>query len=140
MAKRHVAAAFSVLLLTLAGVLPTLSYAAGDASELMTAVKNVASQADKFRALMANLNANQFRVVNVQSVIGAGDQASYKASLKKNAADISDLRDTLTHTTVTGTDGVVVPLRKVLLGKNVSIEQVVGVYVGGDGQITLFYQ
>jgi hypothetical protein len=90
--------------------------------------------------MMSNLNASQFHVVNVRNVLSSGDEAAFKASIKKNAGDISDLRDTLTHTTVTGDDGVVVPLRKVLLSKNITIDQVVGVYVGGDGQITLFYQ
>lgn len=139
MARRHISV-FSTLLLALALVPAAPVLAAGGSVELIAAVKNVSSQADKFRGMMSNLNASQFHVVNVRNVLSAGDEAAYKASVKKNATDISDLRDTLTHTTVTGEDGVVVPLRKVLLGKNVTIDQVVGVYVGGDGQITLFYQ
>jgi hypothetical protein len=140
MAKRRVAAAFSTLLLTIA-LWPTAhAVAAGGSSELIAAVKNVSTQSDKLRSMMSNLNAGQFHVVNAQSVLSASDEAAFKASVKKNATDISDLRDTLTHTTVTGADGVVVPLRKVLQSKNVSIDQVIGVYVGSDGQITLFYQ
>jgi hypothetical protein len=140
MAKRHVAAAFPVIILVLASAFVTPAYAAGDSSELMTAVKNVSAQADKFRSMMSNLNASQFHVVNVASVMNPGDQSSYQSSLKKNASEISDLRDTLTHTTVTGDDGVVVPLRKVLVTKNVTIDQVIGVFVANDGQITLFYR
>jgi hypothetical protein len=131
---------FSLLLLALALALPARIFAAGASGELIAAVKNVSSQADKLRSMMSNLNASQFHVVNVRNVLSSGDEAAFKSSVKKNASDISDLRDTLTHTTVTGDDGVVVPLRKVLLGKNITIDQVVGVYVGGDGQITLFYQ
>jgi hypothetical protein len=138
MARRHVAV-LSTLLLALA-LVPGPIFAAGGSGEVIAAVKNVSSQADKFRGLMSNLSAGQFHLVNVRNVLSSGDEAAFKASIRKNATDISDLRDTLTHTTVTGDDGVVVPLRKVLLGKNVSIDQVVGVYVGGDGQITLFYQ
>jgi hypothetical protein len=131
---------FSLLLLALALALPARIFAAGASGELIAAVKNVSSQADKLRSMMSNLNASQFHVVNVRNVLSSSDEAAFKSSVKKNASDISDLRDTLTHTTVTGDDGVVVPLRKVLLGKNITIDQVVGVYVGGDGQITLFYQ
>jgi hypothetical protein len=138
MARRPVAV-FSTLLLALA-LVPGPLFAAGNSGEVVAAVKNVSSQADKLRSMMSNLSASQFHVVNVRSVLSSGDETAFKTSLKKNATDISDLRDTLTHTTVTGDDGVVVPLRKVLLTKNVTIDQVVGVYVGGDGQITLFYQ
>jgi hypothetical protein len=138
MAIRQVSV-FSTLLLVIAVALPSAVFAAGS-GELIAAVKNVSSQADKFRGMMSNLNASQFHVVNVRNVLSAGDEAAFRASIKKNAGDISDLRDTLTHTTVTGDDGVVVPLRKVLLSKNITIDQVVGVYIGGDGQITLFYQ
>jgi hypothetical protein len=138
MARRPVAV-FSTLLLALA-LAPGPLYAAGGSGEVIAAVRNVSSQADKLRGMMSNLSASQFHLVNVKTVLSSGDEAAFKTSLKKNATDISDLRDTLTHTTVTGDDGVVVPLRKVLLTKNVVIDQVVGVYVGGDGQITLFYQ
>ena len=140
MAIRHVAAAFSVVFLAFAIAAPICASAAGGSGELIAAVKNVSTQSDKLRSMMSNLNANQFHLVNVRNVLSAGDEAAFKASLKKSAGDISDLRDTLTHTTVTGDDGVVVPLRKVLLGKNVAIDQVIGVYVGSDGQITLYYQ
>jgi hypothetical protein len=138
MARRH-GAVFSTLLLALT-LVPAPLFAAGGSGELIAAVKNVSSQADKFRGMMSNLSASQFHVVNVRNVLSSADEAAFKSSLRKNATDISDLRDTLTHTTVTGDDGVVVPLRKVLLSKNITIDQVVGVYVGGDGQITLFYQ
>src|SRR5690242_13324439 len=113
MAKRHVAA-FSVLLLAFALAVPIAAAGAGS-GELIAAVKNVSTQADKLRSMMSNLNANQFHLVNAHNVLTAGDEAAFKSSLKKSSGDISDLRDTLTHTTVTGDDGVVVPLRKVLL-------------------------
>lgn len=140
MAQRRIAASFSTLLLILALFPAAHAIGAGGSGELIAAVKNVSTQADKLRSMMSNLNANQFHVVNARSVLSASDEAAFKTSVKKNATDISDLRDTLTHTTVTGEDGVVVPLRRVLQSKNVSIDQVIGVYVGGDGQITLFYQ
>jgi hypothetical protein len=111
-----------------------------DSGQLMVAMKSMPAQADKFRSMMADLNASQFKLVSVQSAIASGDEALLRSSLKKNASGIADLRDTLNHTTVTGSDGVVVPLKKVLMAKNVSIDQIVGVYVGGDGSITLFYQ
>jgi hypothetical protein len=138
MAKRHIATALSALFLVLALCGP--GYAAGGSTQLMNAVANVSTQADKFRSMMANLSANQFHLVNARSVLGTSEEPLFRASLKKNASDISDLRYTLTHTTITGDDGVLVPLRKVLQQKNVLVDQVIGVYVGADGQITLFYQ
>jgi hypothetical protein len=139
MANRHAAAALSILMFVLAGTALS-ARAAGGTTDLLAAVRNVSSESDKFRSMMANINANQIHLVNVQSVMSSGDEAAYRSALKKNASDISDLRDTLNHTTVTGTDGVLITLRKLLLQKNVTIDQVTGVYVGGDGQITLFYQ
>lgn len=138
MRNQLVAAAFSVLL----GLSITAVPAGAEASsgQLIAAVKNVSTQADKLRSMMSNLNASQFHLVNARNVLSSSDETAYRSSMKKNAADISDLRDTLTHTTVTGDDGVVVPLRKVLLGKNISVNQIIGVYVESDGQITLFYQ
>jgi hypothetical protein len=137
MERRHFAAAFALLCLLAA--IP-LTVKGADSSQLMVALRTMPAQADKFRSMMSNLNASQFRLVSVQSAMSAGDEAAFKTSMKKNAGDLADLRDTLQHTTVTGADGVVTPLKKVLLAKNVSIEQVIGVYVAGDGQITLFYQ
>jgi hypothetical protein len=136
MKKRQLLAAFWLLGFLLAAA--PLPVRASDSEQLMTALKAMPAQADKFRSLMSNLNASQFHLVNASSII-AGDQA-YQSSLKKDASQISDLRDTLSHTTVTGSDGVVVPLRKILSTKNITIEQVIGVYVGSDGQITLYYQ
>ncbi len=105
--------------------------AAGSA-DLAVAVKNMPAQSDKFRSMMSNLSVTQFHFVNV-----AGEVDS--ATLHKNASAIADLRDTLGHATLTDNEGVVVTLRKVLQSKNLSVDQVVGIYVGG-GQITLFYQ
>jgi len=72
--------------------------------------------------------------------MSASQAAAYKAALRKNASDISDLRDTLNHTTVTGTDGVLVTLPRLLKRQNIAIDQIIGVYVGAGGDITLFYQ
>lgn len=139
MAKRHAAAALSILMFVLAGnALPV--HAAGNTSDLLAAVRNVSSESGKFRSMMANINASQIHLVNVQSVMTSSDEAEYRSAIRKNASDISDLRDTLNTTTVTGNDGVLITLRKLLLQKNVTVDQINGVYVGGDGQITLFYQ
>ena len=69
------------------------------------------------------------------SVAGEVDSAT----LRKNASAIADLRDTLGHATLLDDQGVVVSLRKILQGKNLTIDHIVGIYVGGS-QITLFYQ
>ncbi len=114
-----------------AAIFSSSALAAGSA-DLAVAVKNMPAQSDKFRSLMSNLNATQFRFVNV-----AGEVDS--ATLRKNASAIADLRDTLGHATLVDNEGIVVPLRKVLQSKNVTIDQIVGIYVGG-GEITLFYQ
>ncbi|HLI94874.1 MAG TPA: hypothetical protein VKT72_02180 [Candidatus Baltobacteraceae bacterium] len=139
MAKRHAAAALSLLMFASAGVFASPVYADTNPN-LLAAVKNVSSESDKFRSMMSNLTESQIHVVNVQSAMSPSDDAAFKAALRKNASNISDLRDTLNHTTITGSDGVLVTLRKVLLRQNVTIDQVVGVHVGTDGQVTLFYQ
>jgi len=134
MKRRHIAIVLPLFALLWAVALPAR---ASDSSQLMTALKAMPAQADKFRSMMSDLNASQFHLVNAA---GLTDSADIRTSLKKDASQLSDLRETLSHTTVTGADGVVVPLRKVLLTKNVSIDQVIGIMVGTDGQITLFYQ
>lgn len=136
MAHRHAAAALSVLMFVFAGAFPMPAHA----SDLLAAVKNVSSESGKFRSMMSNINATQIHMVNAQSVMSSSDESAYKSALRKNASDISDLRDTLNHTTVTGTDGVLITLPRLLKRQNITIDQVIGVYVGGDGQITLFYQ
>lgn len=140
MAIRHAAAALSVLLLALSCAFALPARAAGGGADLLAAVKNVSGESDKFRSMMSNISANQIHLVNAQSVTSGTEAAAYKSALKKSASDIADLRDTLNHTTVTGTDGVLITLRKLLLKQNVSVDQIIGVHVGGDGQITLFYQ
>jgi hypothetical protein len=140
MANRHAAAALSVLMLALTGVFASPVYAAGTNPDLLAAVKNVSGQSTKFRSMMSNLTESQIHVVSTQSVMSSSQESAFKMALKRNASDIADLRDTLNHTTLTGSDGVLVTLRKVLQRQNISIDQVVGVYVGDDGQITLFYQ
>lgn len=140
MAKRHAAAALSILMFVLAGAFAQPAQAAGNTSDLLAAVRNVSSQSDKFRSRMSNINAGQLHLVNVESVMSASDESAYKSAIRKNASDIADLRDTLNSTTVTGTDGVLITLRKLLMRQNITIDQITGVYVAGDGQITLFYQ
>lgn len=139
MANRLGAAALSVLMFVLAGAFAHPAYAASGTSDVVAAVNNVSGESDKFRSMMSNINASQIHVVNVQSVMSATDENAYKKALKKNASGISDLRDTLNHTTVTGSDGVLITLRRLLQRQNVTIEQINGVYVGSDGTITLFY-
>lgn len=141
MANRHGAAALiAVLAFLVAGATAVQAAASGNSTQLLAAVKSVGTQADKFRSMMSDLDASQFHFVNVQSVLSSEQQSAYASAVKKNASDIADLRDTLNHTTVTGTDGIVTPLRKILLAQNLTVGQIVGVYVGSDRQITLFYQ
>lgn len=140
MVKLRLAAALSSVLFAafLSGCLALPAYAASS-SELVTAVKTLAAQTDKLRSMMADLSASQFQLVDVGSVLAPGDEAAFKAAMKKNAADIADMRDTLTHTTLTGSDDVVEPLSKLLFAKTVTISQVVAIYVSGQ-QITIYYQ
>ena len=140
MAKLRLAPALtSVFLLVLLTAMSSVPAYAASSSELVTAVKNVAAQTDKLRSMMADLTQNEFQVVDASTVLASSDEAAFKAALKKNASDIADMRDTLTHTTLTGSDGVVMPLAKLLQGQNVKISQVVGIYISGT-QITIFYQ
>lgn len=140
MANRHAAAALSVLMFVLTGAYALPAHAAGSTSDLLAAVKNVSSESDKFRSMMGDLNASQIHVVNAQSMMSDAQRTAYNAALHKNASDIADLRDTLNHTTVTGSDGVLITLKKLLLRQDVTIDRITGVYVGDDKQITLFYQ
>lgn len=130
---RHLASVLSLLAIMGMTAAPVR---ASDSTQLAMALKSMPAQADKFRSMMSNLNASQFHLVNAASI----ENSEYKSAIKKNASQLSDLRETLAHTTLTGDDGVVVSLRKVLQQKNITIDQVIGVYVGADGQITLFYQ
>ena len=105
--------------------------AAGSA-DYAAAAKNMPAQSDKFRSMMSNLSVAQFHFVSVAGEVDPG-------TLRKNAAAIADLRDTLEHATLVDSQGVVVTLRKVLQSKNLTIDHIVGISIGG-GQITLFYQ
>ena len=107
------------------------AFAAGSA-DFAAAVKNMPAQSDKFRSIMSNLSVAQFHFVNVGGEVDP-------ATLRKNASAIADLRDTLGHATMLDNQGVVVPLRRVLQSKNLTIDQIVGISIGGT-QITLFYQ
>jgi hypothetical protein len=125
------------LTLTLAAaLLPAAMFAlpvsAAGSADFTAAVKDMPAQSDKFRALMSNLSVAQFHFVSVAGEIDP-------ATLRKNASAIADLRDTLGHATLMDNQGIVVTLRKVLLSKNLTIDHIVGIYVGGT-QITLFYQ
>ncbi len=119
-----------------AALLPAVPFAspafAAGSADFAAAVKNIPAQSDKFRSMMSNLSVAQFHFVNVG---GAADPAV----LRKNAPAIADLRDTLGHATLTDGNGIVVSLRKVLQSKNLTIDQIVGISIGGT-QITLFYQ
>ncbi len=106
------------------------AFAAG--SGFTAAVKNMPAASDKFRSMMSNLSVAQFHFVNVGGEVDP-------ATLRKNASAIADLRDILGHATLVDDQGVVVSLRKVLLSKNLTIDHIVGISIGGT-QITLFYQ
>jgi hypothetical protein len=106
-------------------------FAAGSA-DYAAAVKTMPAQSDKFRSMMSNLSVAQFHFVSVAGEVDA-------ATLRKNASAIADLRDTLDHATLVDGQGIVVTLRKVLQSKNLTVDHIVGISVGG-GQITLFYQ
>ncbi|HET9393942.1 MAG TPA: hypothetical protein VFO29_10560 [Candidatus Rubrimentiphilum sp.] len=105
---------------------------AASSADLTAAIKNMPAQSDKLRALMSNLSVSQFHFVNAGGEVDA-------ATLHKNAAAIADLRDTLSHATLTDNDGVVTTMKKVLVSKNLTLDQIVAIYVGGT-QITVFYQ
>ena len=139
MANRILAAALSPVFFSVFLALTSAPAGAASSAELVTAVKNVAAQTDKLRSMMADLSQSQFQIVNAQSVMSAGDEAQVRAALRKNAADVSDMRETLSHTTLTGNDGVIMPFSKLLQAQNLKIAQVIGIYVNGN-QITVFYQ
>lgn len=140
MPTRYAAAAVSIALLVFSFAATARGRAAENGSTLLAAVKNVSGESDKFRSMMADLNAAQIHLVNVQNVMTGSESSAYKAALRKNQSQIADLRDTLNTTTVTGTDGVLITLKKLLLQKNVTVNQVIGVYVHRGGQITVFYE
>ena len=128
MSIRYIAALAALLT---AAAFPLSARAAGSA-DYTAAMKSLPAQSDKFRALMSNLSVAQFHFVSVAGQVDA-------ATLKKNAAELADLRDTLSHATLVDNQGIVITLRKVLQSKNLSLDQIVAIYVGGN-QITLFYQ
>jgi uncharacterized membrane protein YjgN (DUF898 family) len=109
----------------------SLPVSAAGSADLAAAIKNMPAQSDKFRALMSSLSVTQFHFVSAAGQVDA-------ATLHKNAAAIADLRDTLSHATLVDSQGIVTTLRKVLVSKNLTIDQIVAIYVGGN-QITLFY-
>lgn len=121
--------AFAAALLTAA--FSSHASAAGS-SELTAALKTMPAQADKFRSMMGNLTISQFHFVNVAGAVDS-------ATLRKNSSEIADLRDTLNHATLEDNQGIVTSLRKVMLAKELTIDQVVAIYVSGT-QVTLYYQ
>lgn len=129
--------------LALAGALALVPQPAGGEqtsyAQLMAALKNGPSETDKFRGMMSALTAAEFHVVNVQSLLAGNDGAAYQSALKKSASEIADLRETLSHTTLTGDDGIVELLSTLLKKQSVVVAQVVAVHVDGN-QVTLFYQ
>jgi hypothetical protein len=116
------------------------AFAAGGSSGVVATVNDVVAQTAKFRSLMANLTQTQFHLVNAQSLLAPGDGNALRNALRKHAADIDSLRESLTHTTMTGNDGSITTLKKVLAAQNVTIDQVIGVSVDSSGAITLYYQ
>lgn len=139
MAKRVLASLSSAIFLAGLVLWAAAPATAATSSELVNAVKTISAQTDKLRSMMADLSQNQFQIVSVASVLSSGDEAAFKEALKKNASDIADMRDTLTHTTLTGDDGVVTSVAKLLQAQNLKISQVVAIYISGS-QVTLFYQ
>ncbi|HEY8298557.1 MAG TPA: hypothetical protein VIG32_11120 [Candidatus Baltobacteraceae bacterium] len=139
MVKRSIA-----ITLVFAGLLagwPTPAAGSGPSyGELMSALKNGPSEAEKFRAMMGNLTAGEFHLTNVTGLLaGNADQTAFTTALKKDAGDIADLRETLAHTTLTGSDGIVEMLATLLKGQDLTVGRIVAVDVQG-AQITLFYQ
>ncbi len=128
MSMRFTLALAAALLLAASITLPALGAGSAD---FAAAVKNMPAESDKFRSMMSNLSVAQFHFVNVGDVD--------PATLRRNASAIADLRDTLGHATLLDNQGVVVPLRRVLLSKNLTVDQIVGISIGGS-QITLFYR
>src|SRR5436305_15321106 len=110
----------------------SLHASAAGSADLTAAIKTMPAQSDKFRSLMSNLSISQFHFVSAAGEVDA-------ATLHKNATALADLRDTLSHATLTDNDGVVTTMRKVLLSKNLTSDQIVAIYVGGT-QITVFYR
>ena len=129
--------------LALAGALALVPQAARGAqatyAQLITSLKNCSSEADKFRGMMAGLTAAEFHVVNVQTLLAGNDQSAYESALKKETSEIADLRETLSHTTLTSDDGIVELLSTMLKKDSITVAQVVALHVDGN-QITLFYQ
>ena len=109
---------------------------AASSGELLSAIKTLPAQTDKLRGMMADLNESQFKLVDVSAL---ADDEAVRAALKKGAADVADMRDTLTHTTLTGNDGVVTSVARLLGAKDLKISQVVAISVTGS-QVTLYYQ
>ncbi|HEY8314924.1 MAG TPA: hypothetical protein VIG51_12255 [Candidatus Baltobacteraceae bacterium] len=107
--------------------------------ELMSALKNAPSEATKFRAMMGDLNASEFHLVNISGLMAGGNRTAYQSAVKKDQSDIADLRETLAHTTLTGTDGLVILLSTMLKQSSLTVNQVVAVHVDA-GDVTLFYQ
>ena len=124
--------ALALAALLLSAAIFSLPVSAAGSADLVAAIKNMPAQSDKFRSLMSSLSVTQFHFVSTAGQVDA-------ATLHKNAAAIADLRDTLSHATLVDNEGIVTTLRKVLLSKNLTIDQIVAIYVGGN-QITLFYQ
>ncbi|HZT12294.1 MAG TPA: hypothetical protein VFA29_05815 [Candidatus Baltobacteraceae bacterium] len=137
MAKPRLAAALAAVFLyaVLSAAFGAQSLAASS-GELLSAIKTLPAQTDKLRGMMADLNESQFKLVDVSAL---ADDAAVRAALKKGAADVADMRDTLTHTTLTGNDGVVTSVAKLLGAKDLKISQVVAISVTGS-QVTLYYQ
>ncbi len=84
--------------------------------------------------MMADLSENQFQLVDAA---GAATPHSMPRSKRMRAS--FDLRDLLAHTTLTGSDGVVMPFSKLLMAKELELNQIIGISVSGD-VVTVYYQ
>lgn len=124
----------------LAALLLTMGTASAAPSGLAGTIDTISAQTAKFRGLMGTLNQSQFHLVDEQTLLASSAGAAANAAIKKHASDIAGLRDTLMHTTMTGSDGVILSLPMMLKAQNVTVDQIIGIQVGSDNSVTLYYQ
>lgn len=128
MTTRHVAALFA-LLFTLTAI------PAAAAPDALAAMKSIVAQTDKYRSMMANFSTSQFHLAQVP----ASESRAVAALVKKDASDVAGLRETLAATTMVNSQDIITSLPVFLKPNGVTVDRIVAVSVGGNGQITLFY-
>lgn len=136
--KSHFMAALALAGLLAGALAAPAGAAAATYGELMSALKNAPAEAATFRGMMGNLTSGQFQFTDVQTLLG-GDRSAFEREVRKDASHIASLRETLAHTTLIGSDGIVTLLSTLMKQQGLSIDRVVAVHVSG-AQITLFYQ